>query len=285
MQIDVSIRRMLPEDIKQAMRLKEAENWNQTEEDWKFFLTLQPDLCWVATHEERVVGTVTAIRHNNHLSWIGMMLVSEEYRGQGLGSRLIERILEKLTLSSAVKLDATAEGRFVYTKFGFKDELTIYRMVRPPNQLTVSDPEESSAEIVTKKEFEEVVACDREIYGANRADLLRYLYDNSRRAWLIRRVNTVTGYAFSRTGSNYHQIGPVGASTTTDAKILLSRTLKNFAHLPLVADVLERQSELVKWLKGNGFEIQRQFVRMYYQENPTPGNTENQFLIAGPEFG
>lgn len=286
MQSDISIRRMLPKDIKHAMELKEAENWNQTEEDWKFFLKLNPDLCWVATNDDKVVGTVTAINHGNHLSWIGMMLVSKEYRGQGLGSRLIECILEKLKTSPVVKLDATAEGRFVYTKFGFKDEFTIYRMVRQSNRPTVSHQGESSAEIVTKKDFKEVAICDREIYGANRTDLLRHLQEKSSHPpWLIRCAQRVTGYAFSRIGCHYRQIGPVGALNTTDAKILLSRALKDFANLPLVMDVLESQYELVKWLEDGGFEIQRQFVRMYYKENLTPGNTENQFLIAGPEFG
>ena len=74
---------MVPQDVPSAMELKEAEHWNQTEEDWNFLLKLNPDLCWVATADEKVVGTVTAINYNNHLSWVGMMLVSKQHRGRG----------------------------------------------------------------------------------------------------------------------------------------------------------------------------------------------------------
>ena len=286
MQSDISIRRMLPKDIQQAMELKEAENWNQTEEDWKFFLKLNPDLCWVATTKEKVVGTVTAINYNNYLSWIGMMLVSKHYRGQGLSTKLLACILEKLKPCPVVKLDATAEGRFVYTKFGFKDEFTIYRMVRQAHRETINHEEESSVEIVTEKNFEEVVAFDQEIYGAHRADLLRYLRETSLLSPLLIRSNQiVSGYAFSRVGCNYHQIGPVGASNTVDARILLASALKYLGKFPLVVDILASQHELVRWLEDCGFEIQRQFVRMYYQEHSAFGNIKNQFLIAGPEFG
>ena len=283
---DVSIRRMVPQDVPSAMELKEAEHWNQTEEDWNFLLKLNPDLCWVATADEKVVGTVTAINYNNHLSWVGMMLVSKQHRGRGLSSKLLACVLEQLKPCPAVKLDATAEGRFVYTKFGFEDELTIYRMVRPAHQPTAGHQRESSAEVLTRKEIEQVVACDQEIFGANRTELLHHLYEHSLKlAWLIRPAHAVTAYAFSRAGSQYRHIGPLGASDTTEARSLLSRAIKDLPPLPLVVDVLASQQEFIAWLEDCGFEIKRQFVRMYRRENPIPGTIKNQFLIAGPEFG
>lgn len=277
---------MLPRDIPQAMALKRAENWNQTEADWHFLLKQHPDLCWLATADEKVVGTVTAVNYRDQLSWIGMMLVSKEYRGRGLSSQLLARILGKLALCPVVKLDATAAGRSVYTRHGFKDEATIYRMIRQAQRAVPPRKKVSPAEIMMEKDFDKVVACDQEAYGASRADLLHYLKDSSSfPMWLIRHGQQVTGYAFSRVGSQYHQIGPLGASRTEDARILVASALKDLSTVPLVVDVLASQPELIKWLEDSGFSIQRQFARMYYRENATLGNSKNQFLIAGPEFG
>jgi hypothetical protein len=54
---------------------------------------------------------------------------------------------------------------------------------------------------------------------------------------------------------------------------------------PIEVDVPANQVELINWLKSIGFTKQRDFVRMYLNENPYPGKPENQFLICGPEFG
>ena len=41
------IRQMRPEDIGDAMRLKQAAGWNQTEQDWVNVMALEPEGCWV----------------------------------------------------------------------------------------------------------------------------------------------------------------------------------------------------------------------------------------------
>ena len=71
----VEIRLLFESDIPAAMTLKEAAGWNQTEEDWRRLLSLEPSGCFAAIKDERLIGTTTTTTYANELAWIGMVLV------------------------------------------------------------------------------------------------------------------------------------------------------------------------------------------------------------------
>src|SRR5207245_1664402 len=90
------VRLLRPTDVPQAMRLKEAAGWNQTEDDWRRMLDLEPEGCFGIEQEGRLVATTTTICYGSRLAWIGMVLTDPEFRGRGLASRLMRRALEYL---------------------------------------------------------------------------------------------------------------------------------------------------------------------------------------------
>src|SRR4030095_5289656 len=122
------LRSMQPGDIDSAMKLSEAEGWNQTEKDWELFLENDGNICLVAESGNMVVGTTTAINYSNQVAWIGMVLVNKEFRGRGISQSLLTRVIEKLERCKSIKLDATPQGQQVYKKLGFEDEYLIDRM-------------------------------------------------------------------------------------------------------------------------------------------------------------
>ena len=105
------------------------------------------------------------------------------------------------------------------------------------------------------------------------------------KAWLLKQNNRITGFALGRDGNKFHHIGPVSASTTNDAKSLVTKALNNLTNKPVVVDALHDKGDLQNWLNSIGFIKQRTFTRMYKKENPFPGITGKQYLICGPEFG
>jgi len=84
----IETRLLFESDIPSAMRLKEAAGWNQTEADWRRLLSLQPEGCFAAVRDGRLVGTTTVTIYGE-LAWIGMVLVDREYRRQGIASGLM----------------------------------------------------------------------------------------------------------------------------------------------------------------------------------------------------
>ena len=111
------------------MRLKQSAGWNQTEQDWANVLALEPEGCWVYEAEGQVAGSTTAVCYGQDLAWIGMVLVSPEFRGRGYGRALMEHALQFLERRRVrvVRLDATDMGRPLYEKLGFREECAIER--------------------------------------------------------------------------------------------------------------------------------------------------------------
>jgi GNAT superfamily N-acetyltransferase len=136
MSMSARFRSMTIEDIPEAMQLKDSAGWNQTTADWARFLSASPEGCFVPEHEGRVVGTSTTILYEGRFAWIGMVIVDSQYRGQGIGTALLERAIRYLDSRNVpcMKLDATPQGKPLYEKLGFVSEYDIERwmLVRRP---------------------------------------------------------------------------------------------------------------------------------------------------------
>lgn len=280
------LRRIEPDDIAGAMKLSNDEGWNQTEKDWRLLIEDTQNICILAEHNQKVIGTTTAINYSNQIAWIGMVLVAKEYRGQGISKLLLTNIFKKLEFCKSIKLDATSDGQQVYKKFDFKDEYTILRMTTSSMQNLSSDNNVITPEPILEKDIEEVISLDAHVFGVHRTQLFKSLIKEYRdKAWLLKQNNRVSGFVLGRDGNKYHQIGPVVASTTTEAKSLVTKALNNLINQSIVIDVLSDKEELINWLKSIGFIRQRNFIRMYKNENYFPGMIDKQYAICGPEFG
>src|ERR1044071_5411298 len=122
--------RLLAEpDVAEAMRLKEAAGWNQTEADWRRLLRLHPRGCFAAVVDGSLVATTTTTPYGRALAWVGMVLVDPGFRRRGIARSLVRAGLESLEAEgvATVKLDATPEGATVYEGLGFEAELRIER--------------------------------------------------------------------------------------------------------------------------------------------------------------
>ena len=272
-------------DISSAMNLSNAEGWNQTERDWKLFIESPQNVCLVAEYNKKIIGTTTSMNYSDQIAWIGMVLVDQEYRGQGVSKSLLTSILKKLESFASIKLDATAAGQRVYEKFDFKEEYLIARMATAAMK-NLSYDDDILPEPIQSKHVQETIVLDESVFGANRTRLIESLIKQyPHKAWLQKENNSIAGFVLGREGNTYHHVGPVFASTTNDAKMLIRKALKELTHQPVVMDVLCEKKDLINWLNSIGFTMQRRFVRMYKKENRFPGIINKQYVICGPEFG
>src|SRR6185295_3799477 len=103
------IRALVEADLAAAQRLREQAGWNQSDDDWRRLLAWDQDGCWVAEMGGEVVGTTAVICYGRRIAWIGMVLVDEAHRRQGIGGRLLRHALaylERLGVQT-VALDST----------------------------------------------------------------------------------------------------------------------------------------------------------------------------------
>jgi len=279
----MNLRLMTPADIPAGMRLKDIAGWNQTGADWERFLRASPEGCFVAEADGKVVGTATTIVYEERLAWIGMVLVDPDYRGRGIGTELLERTIAHLDARRipTMKLDATPQGRPIYERLGFVAEYEIERweLCRPAGSATA--PAASAP-----AELEEILRVDRDIFGADRGDLLRSLDREAPAFTLATHLpGRLTGYALGRRGSLADHLGPWMARDEASARELLEEFLRRSGCETIFVDCLRENPFARRLLRQRGFRFSRPLTRMYRGPNTYPGRPELLCAALGPEFG
>jgi GNAT superfamily N-acetyltransferase len=277
----VSLREMTLDDVPGGLRLSQAAGWNQREADWRFLLERNPARFVVATRHERVVGTGGAVCYGTALAWVCMILVDPEARGRGIGTQLVQGVLERLSDAATVGLDATPHGRGVYARLGFVETSRLSRLEAVGPSATAPSATGAVGPIGADA-MDAVLALDREVFGAERADLLRWAARQAP-ALCAREDGRIAGYCFGRRGALGRQIGPVVARDVTTACALV-QAARGASADRVVVDASTDRPEWRAALEADGFREERPLVRMYRDARP-PGRPEHQLAIFGPEFG
>lgn len=268
-------------DVSAGHALSRAAGWNQRAEDWTRLLSGNAGRFVAAVEPDgRVVGTAGAACYGQDLAWICMVLVDAAARGQGIGTRLMEEVLGRVADVHVVGLDATPLGRPVYAKLGFREGATFLRMGAAGGG--GGAPHDPALEL-TAAGMDEVLALDREVFGADRSHVLGWARDRAP-AWCLREEGRVTAYSFARAGEHSWHIGPIVARTPAAATRLLA-TARSAVTGRVIVDVAAGDPSWIAGVTALGFTEQRPLLRMYRGTTPPPGRPALQFAIFGPEFG
>ena len=279
--MNFKLRTMTAEDISQAMQLKDAAGWNQTTTDWARFLSASPEGCFVAEYRGDVIGTSATIVYGGRFAWIGMVIVDKQYRGQGIGTYLLERAISFLDSQRVptMKIDATPQGKPLYGKFGFISEYEIERWM-----LNRTAKENALKNGPTS--IEDVLLIDREVFGADRSGLLRSLAQEAPHLTLVdHQEGKITGYSFGRLGSRADHMGPWVAHNEDAAERLLNSFLLRSSRELIFVDCLRLNPWAVPLVKARGFELSRHLTRMFRGTNRYAGQIRLLCASLGPEFG
>jgi len=279
--MNIKLRAMTFEDIPEAMRLKDAAGWNQTAADWARFLSASPEGCFAAEYRGDVIGTSATIVYEGRFAWIGMVIVDKQYRGQGIGTALLEcatRFLDSQRVPT-MKLDATPLGKPLYEKFGFVSEYDIERWM-------LNRTLEENAVKNRPISIEDILRIDREIFGASRSTLLRSLAQEASHLALVdQQKGKITGYSFGRLGSRADHMGPWVARDKDVAERLLNSFLLRSSRELIFVDCLRMNPCAVQLVKARGFEFSRPLTRMFRGTNQYAGQLDMLCASLGPEFG
>jgi GNAT superfamily N-acetyltransferase len=259
------IRPLKPQDIAIAAELSAEAGWNQTADDWRMLLRLNPANCFGIEADGRLVSSATLACYGKQLGWIGMVLTNGAYRRRGFARALLLHAIDRadqLGIES-LKLDATAQGQPLYESLGFRVEQPVERWWRPHQA--------GNGASLQPAEF---LNHDVETYGADRSDLLRALAERSS-------VYThADGFSFSRPGRVANYIGPCISRSADFAR----RAIHNCAGEASYWDVLP-QNQLARGLATElGFTPQRKLVRMV-RGRDLRGREDWIYAIAGFELG
>jgi GNAT superfamily N-acetyltransferase len=277
----MTIRRMTIDDLPLGLGLSRQAGWNQTESDWRRFISMEPDGCFVAEFNGSPVGTTTTCVFGHQVAWIAMVLVDKSARGKGIGTGLLKHVLDYLKERKVgtIRLDATPAGRPIYEKLGFVPEYELARyegvpILDRPSSL-VPHPSPLASDII---EF------DRRMTATDRTKMLSKFFEEfPELVRCVKRNDKVEGYIAARPGANAIQIGPCIATESTGAP-LLSDALNRCEGKQVFVDIPLDNAPAVKIAESSGLGVQRCFTRMCLGERIND-NVQAIWASSGPEKG
>ncbi len=283
----LAIERLGLGDVDAGLVLSDAAGWNQSADDWAFFIS-QGETFGMRDGAGRLVATAAALPYEGGFGWISMVLVDVDHRHRGLASSLLDTCVAALRRAGRVPvLDATPAGAEVYRQGGFVSGFAFDRWER---QEAGADPvvaprrgvADGPIEARRGADADDIVALDAAAQRVGRALLLRaFIARAGTHAWLS---SARDGFAIARPGRRATQIGPVVAARTADALALVDTALA-LTRGRVFIDVPVRASTLVRRLEQLGFARQRSFARMTLGDGKLLTADLRMFALAGPEFG
>lgn len=287
---------LTPADADSCLMLSQEVNWNQTIDDWVLMLT--SGLGVGLRLNGHLGATAILLPFETRVAWISMVVVTADWRRRGFASRLTNKCVEIAHGRGLVPmLDATPDGSTVYERIGFKRTCTILRYTRNTEREDLSTDSQPRERITTADKLRikfplsdmdipTIQRLDRKMFGDGRPDIIENLVARNvlSAAVLQDDRHDATGFVIGRPGLDFHQAGPLFASSVSAAIALAEPTLTKI-HGKICMDVPEDQHMFREYIERQGFEIQRPFYRMYHGDVDPGLPLESCYAIAGPELG
>ncbi len=221
----IVLRAMSEADLPAAIELSMEQSWPHREEDWQLFFELGEGI--VAECDGKLVGTAMFWRFGDRFATIGMVIVTKDAQGQGIGRKLMDEALARLE-GCSVLLNATAEGLPLYTRLGFVEIGTIRQHQGPAPTMPL-------ARLIKGERVRPKGAADSnlaELYsratGMDRGALFEALAASGR-AIVLSRDHEPVGFALLRRFGRGRAIAPLIAPDLGGAKALVTHWLGAYA--------------------------------------------------------
>jgi GNAT superfamily N-acetyltransferase len=273
-------------DLPGALALSKSAGWNQCEADWRAMLDLGRAWGLSSTGGRLIASTLVLpyrATRTTQFAWISMVLVAPEHRRQGHASTLLRIAVDELRANAMLPiLDATAAGREVYSKEGFRGTWGFTRYRR---EVRASGGTDSALRPLQASDWPAILELDARAFGGDREPLLRSLALRlPQAAWVAESGDRLAAFTLGRDGRDACQLGPL-VSTHPDLAARLLATVTAQIEGPVYLDLTDAQAALQPLVAELGFVAQRSFTRMVLGAERPPGDDGLVVLVAGPEFG
>lgn len=259
------VRQMSPEDVEFAVQITDTMNWNLTEQDFDFMMSLEPEGCFVLVYNSEKIGITTTVSFGR-VGWIGNTIVNENFRRKGAGNILIKHAIKFLKTNGAetIGLYSYKEKVNFYTQLGFERDLEFTVL---KGKAFSSPPIEAPIRKIEETDFQNIVAFDSFYFGAWRGKLLKKIANVKENLGYCHIENgEIFGYAMAKVFDHYAEIGPLicRKENSATAVYLLKKILKKLEGFEVSICLPKREGELVRVLLDAGFTEAFDVIRMFY---------------------
>lgn len=205
-------------DLGGAQAITSSFGWPHRVEDWEFMFGLGRG--WAVQQDGVLVGTGMCWTFGARAGALGLVCVAPAQQGRGLGTRLLERLLEALE-GRQIVLFATDAGVRLYERLGFQECGRIRQQQGAAIRLRTA-PLQPGKRIrpVGRGDPARLAVLDREATGMDRRALIGALLQVGTGV-VLENEGTAEGFAILRRFGIGQVIGPVVAPDAAGAQALI----------------------------------------------------------------
>ncbi|WP_207459038.1 GNAT family N-acetyltransferase [Azospirillum sp. SYSU D00513] len=256
-----SVRVATADEVGAIVEWAASEGWNPGLSDAALFRAQDPEGFFVGVEDGVPVSAVSVVNYGDALSFLGLYIVREGWRGKGFGMATWRAGLAHAG-TRPVGLDGVVAQQDNYRRSGFA---LAHRNVRYAG--TVAAPTASEAPgIVAFGEvaFESVLAYDAACFPADRATFLHgWVSAPSHHARALLRDGRLAGFGVIRLCREGHKVGPLFADDRAGAEALFDALLAAAGGGLVFLDVPEPNGGAVSLAESRGLAPAFETARMY----------------------
>jgi len=257
------VEKMEVDDVPFAVQLSNTMNWNMTPADFKFMMKLEPEGCFVLFNNQLRLGIATSISFGK-AGWFGNLVVKEESRREGAGKLLTTHAVNYLKKIGVKTVGLFAYPQLVnfYKSVGFKSDID-FKVLN--GNATVSQPRDMLPQ-ATKRDVSEIIAFDKQRFGADRRKLLEpILLGPSNLCYISTEKGLINGYIVAKVSGKTAEVGPLicSANHEEEAVLLLKSILSRLNGVDIFIYIPKKEAELLKMLTTAGLKEAFHVIRMF----------------------
>ncbi|PVD44323.1 N-acetyltransferase [Serratia liquefaciens] len=211
-----TLREMGAADVAPAHVLSQKIQWPHRLEDWQQAWSLGGGV--IAEVEGDVVGCALRWLWGDQRATLGLVIVAEQCRGQGIARAMLQQMIAPLP-DYQLHLVATDHGKPLYQKLGFIDQglLAQHQCREMPAGHTAPLPKGTRLRPALPQDLATLVELDLAASGLSRQPLLAAMLASAEQALVLEQQGIAVGFAFRRRFGHGNMIGPVVAPELTGA--------------------------------------------------------------------
>ncbi|WGO91448.1 GNAT family N-acetyltransferase [Pseudomonas viciae] len=274
-------RSMTTADVPSAHTLSVQLKWPHRLEDWAMLQRIAEG--FVVEDQGRLIGTAFTCAQGSYAT-IGLVIVDDEYQGQGIGRKLMELAIEACGSRTAI-LNATLAGAPLYASQGFVDFGHIQQhqgqaLVPALPELTVGE----QCRVLTAADQAELIKLANAGSGLDREAVLNDLFDVVEHAVGIEHDGHLCAFALLRPFGRGRCIGPVIAQNPEQARHLIAVLLAQVPDAFVRIDI-PSNSGLAPWLEAAGLKQVDTVAQMARGTPPEARGDVRQFALVTQAIG
>lgn len=274
-------RSMTAADVPSAHALSVQLKWPHRLEDWAMLQRVAQG--FVVEDQKRLIGSAFACAQGRYAT-IGLVIVNDEYQGQGIGRKLMELALEACGSRTAI-LNATLAGAPLYASQGFVD---FGHIQQHQGQALALAPQDLAAgercRPLTEADQAKLIALANAGSGLDRQAVLNDLFDVVEHSVGIEQDGQLCAFALLRPFGRGRCIGPVIAQNPEQARhliaVLLARVPDAFVRIDIPSN-----SGLAPWLEEAGLKHVDTVAQMARGTPPQATGAVQQFALVTQAIG